>query len=104
MFIGNDPGPWQDYLKRHQGMSVQQVKQKYLAEQLMYFQAQDALINAQLNANSGGASITQTTTIAPTTTTTTAAPTTTTTSTTTTTTTEAPTTTTSTTTTTTTTV
>jgi hypothetical protein len=103
MFIVNDPGPWQDYVRRHQGMSTEQIKQKYLAEQLMYYQAQDAMITAQLNANGGGASSTPQQANTTTTTTTTAAPTTTT-STTTSTTTEVPTTTTTSTTTTTTTV
>lgn len=46
MNILGDPGPWQDYLKRNLGKPTNQIRQQYLAEQLMYFRAQDQMMNA----------------------------------------------------------
>lgn len=94
MLIGNEPAPWQYYVKQYPGVPMEQLKQRYLAEQLQYFQQVEQM-QAYL-ASIGGASqpieepttstTTTTTTAAPTTTTTTtAAPTTTSTTTTTTT-------------------
>jgi hypothetical protein len=93
MLIGNEPAPWQYYVKQYPGMPMEQLKQRYLAEQLQYFRQVEQM--QAYMASNGGASqpvqnttstTTTTTTAAPTTTTTTAAPTTTTSTTTTTTT------------------
>lgn len=89
MLIGNEPAPWQYYVKQYPGVPMEQLKQRYLAEQLQYFQQVEQM-QAYLAANGGGASQTieetTTTTTSTTTTTTTSAPITTTSTTTTTTT------------------
>jgi len=45
MFLINDPGPWQDYTRKHPGKSIESLRQQYLAEQLMYFQSIEQIIN-----------------------------------------------------------
>jgi hypothetical protein len=42
MFIINDPGPWQYYHHRmdNVGLNVEQLRQKYLTEQLMFEEQQ----------------------------------------------------------------
>jgi hypothetical protein len=89
MLIGNEPSPWQYYVKQFSGIPMEQLKQRYLAEQLQYFQQVEQLQN-QLAMQGASQPIveetTTTTTTSTTTTTTTPAPTTTTSTTTTTTT------------------
>lgn len=45
MFLLNDPGPWKDYTRKHPGKSIEAIRQQYLAEQLMYFQSMEQIIN-----------------------------------------------------------
>jgi len=62
MFLVNDPGPWQDYTRKYPGKSIEAIKQQYLAEQLMYFQSMEQIVN---QANAQGASRTPIVTIPP---------------------------------------
>ena len=59
MFLTNHPGPWQVYLNRsdNKGLSLMEVKNKYMQEQLLYenymsFQMQQQLMMS--NASAGG--------------------------------------------------
>lgn len=86
MLIGNEPSPWQYYVKQFPGIPMEQLKQRYLAEQLQYFQQVEQLQNQLAMQGASQPIVEETTTTSTTTTTTTPAPTTTTSTTTTTTT------------------
>jgi hypothetical protein len=60
MFIVNNPGPWQYYVNRpdNRGLSLMEVKDKYMREQLLFeqyvsFQMQQQMMMQQ-NASGGG--------------------------------------------------
>ena len=62
MFLVNDPGSWQDYTRKYPGKSIEAIKQQYLAEQLMYFQSMEQIVN---QAKAQGASYTPSIAVSP---------------------------------------
>ena len=59
MLLTNDPGPWQFYINRpdNAGLSIMEVKDKYMREQLLFEQNLNFIQQQQLmmsNASSGG--------------------------------------------------
>jgi hypothetical protein len=59
MFITNDPGPWQYYVNRQDnvGLSLMEVKDKYMREQLLFEQQINFMYQQQMimsQASSGG--------------------------------------------------
>ena len=59
MFLSNDPGPWQYYINRQDnvGLSIMEVKDKYMREQLLFEQQMNFIYQQQMimsQASSGG--------------------------------------------------
>lgn len=59
MFISNNPGPWQYYVNRQDnvGLSIMEVKDKYMREQLLFEQQMNFIHQQQMlssMAASGG--------------------------------------------------
>ena len=59
MFISNNPGPWQYYVNRQDnvGLSIMEVKDKYMREQLLFEQQMNFIYQQQMlssMAASGG--------------------------------------------------
>ena len=59
MFLSNDPGPWQYYVNRQDnvGLSIMEVKDKYMREQLLFEQQMNFIYQQQMlssMAASGG--------------------------------------------------
>ena len=59
MFTTNDPGPWQYYVNRQDnvGLSIMEVKDKYMREQLLFEQQMNFMHHQQMimsQQSSGG--------------------------------------------------
>jgi hypothetical protein len=59
MFLSNDPGPWQYYVNRQDnvGLSIMEVKDKYMREQLLFEQQMNFIYQQQMimsQVSSGG--------------------------------------------------
>ena len=59
MFISNNPGPWQYYVNRQDnvGLSIMEVKDKYMREQLLFEQQMNFIHQQQMimsQQSSGG--------------------------------------------------
>lgn len=68
MIVGEHPGPWQYFTKRqdNRGLSTEQMRQKYVKEQLLFeefmsFQMQQQLIHQNVTVGGGDPQISQVT-------------------------------------------